>query len=343
MTLARMSYAQNIEIRPAATVQLPSATDSNSPAHWWNGSLTLFNSYGWPYRSQGADQFSLSGALGVGFGRNQPSPLWIEATWIDDDGTLFAWYHFEPGGICPGGHLTAPKIGAMVSYDNGYTFQDLGFVLESGNAVDCGAQNGYFAGGNGDFSVITDPDRNYFYFLFSNYGGDASTEGVAVARMDFNWRYFPRGSVQKFYNGSFSEPGIGGLVAPVFPAAVSWSSANTDAFWGPSIHWNTTLNQFVVLLNHSCCSPDWPQEGIYLSLIPDLSNPSGWTVPVKILDGGDWYPQVIGEDPGGTDKLAGPVSRLYMYGVSNWELVITGASPGPGPTGNTVLPKPRLP
>ena len=262
--------AQTIDIEPAPALQLPSPTDSNSPSHWWNGSFVLFNAMGAPYRSQGADQFSLGNQVEVAFGDGQPFPLWIEATWVDDDGTLFAWYHHEPDGVCPDSWLTAPQIGAMVSYDNGLSFQDLGFVLESGDPIDCDAQNGYFAGGNGDFSVIADASHSYFYVLYSNYGGDVSTQGVAVARMNFNDRFNPSGAVWKYYNGGFTEPGLGGRVTPTFPANVSWVSANTDAFWGPSVHWNTALNQFVVLLNHSCCSSGWPQEGIYLSTNPDV-------------------------------------------------------------------------
>ena len=281
---------------------------------------------GTPYRSQGPDQFSLGNTTNVTFSDGTPGSLWIEATFMDDDGTLFAWYHHEPGGICSDNELTAPKIGALVSHDNGYTFQDLGIVLESGDPVDCSAQNGYFAGGNGDFSVIADATHTYFYFLFSNYGGDVASQGVAVARMDFRDRFNPRGAVMKYYQGGFSEPGLGGRVTPTFPASVSWSQANANAFWGPSVHWNTALNQFVMLLNHSCCEPGWPQEGIYLSTNSDLSNPLGWSAPAKILNAWGWYPQVIGEDPGGTDKLAGAVSRLYIGGYSWAEMVITDAS-----------------
>jgi hypothetical protein len=315
--------AQIISLQPATPMQLPAPTDSNSPGHWSNGSFVVFNAMGYPLRSEGADQFSLGNSTEVSLGRGYPSPMWIEATWMDDDGTLFAWYHHEPGGVCSRSNLTAPKIGAMVSYDNGYSFRDLGFILESGDPVDCGSQNGYFAGGNGDFSVMVDATRSYIYFLYSNYGGPIWNQGVAIARMNFADRFSPKGAVRKFYNGDFSEPGIFGRVTPMFSANVSWASANTDAFWGPSIHWNTAINQYVMLLNRSCCSPGWPQEGIYISLNPDIGDPTGWSAPVKLLDSDGWYPQVIGEDPGGTDKVAGAVSRLYVYGHSDYELVIT--------------------
>jgi len=84
-----------------------------------------------------------------------------------------------------------------------------------------------------------------------------------------------------------------------------------------------------MLLNRSCCSPSWPQEGIYLSSNSDMGNLFGWSTPVKMLNAYGWYPQILGEDPGGTDKVAGSVSRLYIGGYSWAEMVVT---PDPPPT-----------
>jgi hypothetical protein len=303
-----------------------------------NGAFVLFNAMGAPYRSDGVDQFALGNTVPVQFGQMEHWPLWIEATLQDDDGTLFGWYHHEPGGVCPDSVLTSPKIGAVVSHDNGYTFQDLGIILETGDPPDCNAQNGYFAGGHGDFSVMVDPTRSFIYFLYDNYGGDVSTQGVAVARMDYSARLCPRGAVSKFYNGAFTEPGLGGRLTPTFPANVSWSSANADSFWGPSVHWNTALNQYVMLLNRSCCSPGWPQEGIYISFNPDISDPTGWSTPNKIMNGdAGWYPQVLGEGPGETDKVAGSLMRLYVYGVSDWELILQPDTDNPNSTSDSVI------
>jgi hypothetical protein len=96
-----------------------------------------------------------------------------------------------------------------------------------------------------------------------------------------------------------------------------------------------------MLLNHSCCSPGWPQEGIYLSQNPDVGNPLGWSAPVKVLNAYGWYPQIIGEDPGGTDKLAGAVSRLYIGGYSWAEMVVADISslPTDSDSASTVDPK----
>ncbi len=273
-------------------------------------------------RSSGANQSGLGRPQAVVLGQSTHRPYWIESTWVDGDGTVLAWYHHEPAGVCgPSSHLTAPKIGALVSYDGGESFTDLGIILESGYPVDCSAKNGYFAGGHGDFSVVLSRNKQYFYFLFSNYSGPLESQGVAIARMPFDRRYNPVFAVEKWFDGGWSEPGLGGRVTAIFPAKVSWSSTATDSFWGPSIHYNQYLDQFVLLLNHSCCGPGWPQEGVYISYNFALLNPSGWSQPVKLIDNVWWYPQVLGSGPNGTDKLAGRVARLWVYGKSEWEIV----------------------
>jgi hypothetical protein len=314
-------------LRPAPEVTMPALADCNSPAHWRFGRLNVFNSAGSPQVSRGGDQFHLGAARPVRVDAPDHLRIWIESTWLDDDGALYGWYHHEPDGIC-GGALTAPQIGAVVSYNNGRSFHDLGIVLDSGDPVDCTAANGFFAGGHGDFSVILDRDRQYFYFLFGNYGGDASSQGVAIARMKFEDRTSPAGAVWKYSSGGWDEPGLGGRVTPIFPAAVSWQLPDTDSLWGPSIHWNTYLESYAVLLNRSCCRPMWPQDGVYASFNRDLADPGGWTKPQKIISRpGDYYPQVLGLEPGGTDTLAGQVARFYVHGRSRWEIFFQKTEP----------------
>lgn len=316
------AIAQHVHVRPATPVSFPSETDSNSPAIWLDGRLIVFNSTGLgPVRSEGPDLLQLGASRPVVLGPSNHKPYWIESAWVDDDGSVFAWYHHEPSGICKGSRLTTPQIGALVSRDGGRTFTDLGLVLTSGYGADCSAQNGYFAGGNGDFTVVLGRRRQYFYFLFTNYGGPVEQQGVAVARMQFELRNTPSGAVQKYYGGQWMEPGIGGRVTPVFPASAAWNLENADSFWGPSVHWNSHLQEFVMLLNRSCCNSGWPQEGIYVSFNSALSNPKGWSEPAKILDGGLWYPQVLGLGQNGTDSFAGRVARLYVYGQSEWTLI----------------------
>jgi hypothetical protein len=147
--------------------------------------------------------------------------------------------------------------------------------------------------------------------------------------MPFASRYSPVGAVMKYYQGTWSEPGLKGRVSPIYPAKVSWQRPDSDSFWGPSIHWNTYLEQYVMLLNRSCCSPGFPQKNIYASFSTGLEDPTSWNKPQKILEDTGWYPQVLGQGKDGSDTRAGRVARLYIYGHSRWEIVFEKAKESP--------------
>lgn len=318
--------AQEARLRPTEEVCLPPPIDGNSPSFWLEDRLRMFTSIGQPQMINEADsQFGPWAAQTVDRTTLSESPIWIEAVWVDADGTIFGWYHHEPLGLYEDSLLTVPKIGAIVSFDGGLTVHDLGIVLESGDPADGSAENGAFAGGHGDFSVILDRERQHFYFFFSNYGGPAETQGVAVARMAFGDRFEPVGKVAKYHQGGWDAPGIGGQVTPIFPVRQDWRLPAPDAFWGPSVHWNDHLGCHVMLLNRACGS-GWTQEGIYISYLADPALADEWSEPRKILDRSDlaadhsFYPQVIGLETGGTDRLAGRTARLYVSGSSTWEI-----------------------
>ena len=340
-------YAQSMRITPTSTVKYPvPLVDGNSPGVWVDGTLRVYTSTGDPLAMSGPDLFSLSQIEPPLVSPRDHYPIWIESAWRDDDGTIYAWYHHEPGGVCTTNRLTAPKIGALVSADGGASFTDLGIVLSTGDPLNCSAENGFFAGGNGDFSVILDRERQFFYFLFDNYSGPREHQGVAIARMPFENRADPVGYVSKYYVGAWTEPGIGGFVSPIFPVAVSWEKSNTDALWGPSIHWNSYLNSYILVLNHACCKSEWPQEGIYLSVNSDISNPGFWSTPLKIMDAKNigfspgFYPQIVGVDSGETDSFVGKFARLYIKGISKLEIEFyTADEPG----GFPLIPNPPGP
>ncbi len=329
--------AQTGQVRSAPLLRYPSSVvDGNSPGLWVDGKLKVYTSTGNLLKMSGSDYQSLYMDVPPLIDTSAHQPMWIESVWRDpEDGVVYGWYHHEPGGYCPGRGLTMPSIGALISRDGGDTFEDLGIVLSSGDAPNCSAQNGFFAGGHGDFSVILDQKGEYFYFLFDNYGGAASTQGVTMARLAFEHRADPKGHIFKYHAGQWEQEGIGGRTTPVLPVKVGWERSNTDAFWGPSVSWNAYARRYVIMLNRACCRPEWPQEGVYISYADDIANPSSWTTPVKILTPAQigfapgFYPQLVGMNPGESDSLTGQVSRIYVKGISRWELVFPYVAPLP--------------
>jgi hypothetical protein len=323
---------------PATTISLTGNVDSNSPLVWdlLEGRNTLFvltSFNGWPSRHAGSQLQGLAGVGHVSFETPPPHGVWMEAIVRDDDGTWYGYYHNErPAEVCGETSLVLPRIGAARSEDLGATWEDLGVILEApADWYDCDTANQYFVGGVGDFSVMLDDAHRYLYFFFSQYAAREETQGVAVGRMPWAFRDRPRGRIAVWWHGSTWVParalrvrGEGMEYAypagvPIYRARDGWHNGQSvDAFWGPSVHWNTYLEQYVMLLNRAS-DASFRQEGIYVAFTRTLEDPSSWSEPRRLLMGGEWYPQVVGIEPGsGTDKIAGERARLFLSGRSRY-------------------------
>ena len=337
--------AQNVsppraELSDAPSMRLTGSADSNSPAVWQriggqNQMIVLTSIAGRPSLASGAQLRTLG----------QPSPIvmqpwpgggvWMEAVVADDNGMLYGYYHNEMGAtVCgdDGSGKVIPRIGAARSRNHGATWEPLGLVLEAPpGSYDCETNNVYFVGGVGDFTVRLDPQSRDLYFFYSQYIKFDRLQGVGVARLAWADRDKPSGKVMVWNARTWlparAIPLVNGQVrwvypaaVPIFPAVEPWHDDDNevDAFWGPSVHWNTYLQQYVMLLNHTKDAA-WSQEGVYVSFAPRIDDPTLWTKPVKLLDGGAWYPQVMGlEDGSGTDKDAGRWARFFMGGTSQY-------------------------
>ncbi len=316
-----------IEIEDAPPVAFPRGTDCNSPCWWSDGTLYILNSTGHSTRSWGKNVETLERGGEITYTAWRDGGRWIESVYPDEDGgALYGWYHNEPAHLFSDEWhrgrqfpMTAPFIGAAVSYDNGETWDDLGLILTGGpETLNLENHNYWFAGGNGDFSVILDREKEYFYFLFGTYYKDAAQQGISLARMRYNDRGCPVGRVMKWRGGGWQEPGLRGQVTPVIPARADWYSPQPDAFWGPSVHWNHHIGRYVILMNRAV-DPHWKQDGIYMSFAHDISDPRQWTEPLRILEHQGWYPQVVGSDAPAqeTDREAGQSGRLFIHGKSH--------------------------
>ena len=342
--LAPVSVAQNqttavpaARVIAASTVRLPSEADSNSPAVWErvDGRLRLFvltSIGGESQRADGTDVTRLAARGAVTFENHPGAGVWFEAIVPDVDGTWYGFYHNEwPATVCNDPARTIPRIGAARSQDFGATWYDLGVVLESPpNTHDCASANQYFVGGVGDFSVMLDSASQYLYFFFSQYANREASQGVSVARLAWADRDAPSGKVAVWLRNQTWIPArsirtrsgdarhVYPAGGPIYRAAEAWHTGpSVDAFWGPSVHWNTYLGQYVMLLNRARDAA-WTQEGIYVAFAASLDDPSKWSAPQRLLSSLRWYPQVIGTESGiGTDRIAGERARLFIGGRSD--------------------------
>lgn len=322
----------------APRYSFPGMVDSNTPALWslvggvWQ--MSMVTSWGGiPGLSVGSSLESLSAAEPVSIGNHPGHGTWFESILEDEGGTWYGYYHHEwPGDVCGRPEQEIPRIGAVRSFDRGRTWEDLGVILAAPVAsLACGSSNRYLLGGVGDLSAVLDHDKTDVFLFFSQYARDVRAQGVAVARLAWADRDEPAGKAAVWDNGAWipsrsvpSEDGVSlgweyPVGSPLVPASQSWHDgvAAADAFWGPSVHWNTYLEQWVMLVNRTR-NERFDLDGHYVAYAPTLSNPASWSAPTKILDRGGWYSQVVGLEPAeGSDKLAGRRARFFITGRSD--------------------------
>jgi hypothetical protein len=272
-------------------------------------------------------------ALAVRFDPHPGHGVWMESVIPAEDGTWYGFYHNErPADGCGRNDRFIPRLGAARSRDRGQTWEPLGVILEmSPETHACGPSNRFVLGGVGDVSVMLDADKQDLYFFYSQYVKDASRQGIGVARMLWADRDSPVGRLAVWQAGAWipareqsiadsdelkwEYPVATPLVAPSQP----WHDGNAaaDVFWGPALHWNTYLAQYVMLVNRAR-DETFNTDGIYVSFARTLDNPNGWSTPVKVATGGGWYAQVVGLDTDGSDRHAGQRARFFQTGKSEF-------------------------
>jgi len=330
---AQSTRTPTARLVPASRFDLPGEIDSSNPVAWSlvDGVNRLFVLTSWggvPVRSSGASLETLQHGAPVAFSSHPGDGVWMEAIIPDAAGTWYGYYHHErPADPCGRPERQLPRLGAMRSTDQGATWENLGIVLDAPPGSDaCDSNNRYVLGGVGDVTAALDATGRDLYLYFSQYSRDPAGQGVAVARLTWADRDEPVGKVTVWNDGAWLPASRADESAPfTYPAGTPIvkatrpfhdRSATNDVFWGASIHWNTYLEQYVMLLNRAK-DDAFGQEGIYVSFAPGVADPLAWSAPVKILNGGQWYPQAIGLEAGtGTDRVAGRRARFFMTGKS---------------------------
>ena len=315
--------------------------DSNNPLVWHHDGaaavLTALSSWGGqPTIARGATIESLRLVGDAGFVSHPGHGVWFEAVVPDADGRWYGFYHHErPADDCRRPDRQLPRIGMARSADQG---AHLGGPRhrprrpagQRGVRLRRTASSSAAWAMSRPCSITT---RGTCTSTSVSTGASQRVQGVAAARLAWADRDAPAGKVTIWNDGAWlpaqwvaagdATPELGTWIYPAGTPLVRPSrpfhdgQASADVFWGPSIHWNTYLEQYVMLLNRAK-DEQFGQDGIYVSFAPGLGDPGAWSPPARLLGGGGWYPQVAGLETGaGSDRLAGRRARLFITGASS--------------------------
>ncbi|BBK38785.1 hypothetical protein STAQ_38630 [Allostella sp. ATCC 35155] len=253
--------------------------------------------------------------------------LWIESVWRAPDGLLYGWYHRERRGPCAE-PLNVYSVGTIRSTDDGRTWSHVGLLVEPRpEEIDCTFDNGWFAGGYGDFCVMPDRSGRYFLLHLTSYHADPDRQGIVVARYPVADRDRPDVALE-WWTASGWRRREAGTPLPLIRPVRGWRHRDPDAHWGPAVHWNADIACWVMLLNHTRDGAwNLVQRSIDVAFNRDAGDPSGWTAPRPLVAGGIWYPQAI--CPDGSEREGKGALRFFVSGFSLWEIRFR---PGPAAT-----------
>jgi len=191
-------------------------------------------------------------------------------------------------------------IGLAVSTDEtGRNFRDLGAIIQPNLPLEQAEREGKIIEVGGGPYVVRD---GYFYVYFSDSLASGGRNNLAVARApvaEVVEAALANESVPwlKYYEGSFSEPGIGGLSSPLEPG-------NPPTSW-MDLSYNTYLDKIVMVVADfgGLIYPN-----LYITWSDDGLN---WAPRILLADelGESFYPSLIGlgDDPKQTDQ------SFYVY------------------------------
>jgi hypothetical protein len=165
----------------------------------------------------------------AGSGYAQKNYCDLVGVWVDPDtgdwyGIVHNEFTPEPFGAYSFSHYDA--LDYAVSADHGKTWTIEGHAITSPYSTERGDTNAFpnqsFYYGDGDPRLFADPVSGYFYLYYGSRvvpkagagGSDVDLEHVARAPMSAK---MATGSWQKWYDGQWSQPGVGGKESNIVP------------------------------------------------------------------------------------------------------------------------------
>jgi hypothetical protein len=207
-------------------------------------------------------------------------------------GNVLGFYHAETSCNYNNNGMTRKSAGYSLSTDGGKTFTKPGYpnnrVVDTNTPILVGLPSG-----EGDISVIVKGD--YYYCFFQN----VEDYHIGVARSSKAAEAYP-GSFQKYNNGQWNSPGVGG------------NSSRLNNMAGSSVYLHTPTQSIVSIGN---ANPYWNQ-GFMMSVSDDAINwqyfgdPIFTPDPITNLDT-IMYPSFLG--PSGGYDIGSQFQFFYMW------------------------------
>ncbi|WP_042405098.1 RICIN domain-containing protein [Streptacidiphilus carbonis] len=216
-----------------------SATRSSAISNAVNPANHLDRNNDTTYRCNNSPTGRTATAAPAGSGYSQKNFCDLLGVWVDPDtGNWYGLVHNEftpePFGANSFSHYDA--IDYAVSTDQGKVWTITGHAITSPYSTTRGDTtafpNGTFDYGDGDPRLYVDSASGYFYVYYGSRivpkaGTSGSTGDLAhVARAPISGK-MAGGTWQKWYNGSWSQPGVGGLESNMVPATAAAPSGYT--------------------------------------------------------------------------------------------------------------------
>lgn len=196
----------------------------------------------YPLDAQGIAQMVL-GPSSSGFDSTYAGAYSVIPAFNNTD--LLMIYHAE-NHPCPDSYAPVRYgIGLARSFDEGLSWQKKGQILTSYVAMPENLCE-FFEWGLGNPTVYLSPEKDYIYMLFGEWLRGAPLnrpDGIYLARAAIESDGEP-GNWEKFNNGGFSEPGIGGLGTLVVEPP---KGINPNYAAQPSVSFNSFLNLYVLV------------------------------------------------------------------------------------------------
>lgn len=167
------------------------------------------------------------------------------------NGKLYAFYHAEDhqgmpslGPGRPNGYYAT--VAVAESSDDGHSWTKLGPVIVSAKPKEFKANPNHNARGVGLPGITVDRSGKYLYLYYTDQSfSNPAGNQTSVARADLTVGPPIPGSFSKYFQGSFSEPGIGGQETHVLSAARRQRSFAMYA--NPS--YVSTLDRYITVFN----------------------------------------------------------------------------------------------